>query len=52
MCEYCEKGKSILHDDTYDGLNIFIKNNLLWEKTNDMGTDINYCPICGKKLRE
>lgn len=52
MCQYCEKEKSILHDDSYDFLNIFIKNNQLWEKSMDMGTDINYCPMCGRKLGE
>ena len=50
MCEYCEKGKPILHDDSYDFLYIFIKNNQLWEKSMDMGTVINYCPMCGRKL--
>lgn len=53
-CEYCKKGegKSILYDEEYDALNVFIKNGLLWEKTNDMGVEINYCPICGRKLGE
>lgn len=50
MCEYCEKGKSILHDESYDFLNVFIKNDQLWEKSMDMGIDINYCPMCGRKL--
>jgi hypothetical protein len=52
-CEYCKKGEglSILHDENYDSLNIFIQNGLLWEKTYDMGVEINYCPMCGRKLR-
>lgn len=50
MCEYCEKEKSILHDDSYDLLNIFIQGNQLWEKSMDMGIDINYCLMCGRKL--
>lgn len=52
MCDYCEDERSILYDDDYQSLNIFIKNGHLWEKTLDMGTDINYCPMCGRKLGE
>lgn len=52
MCEYCEKEKPILYDNIFDTLNIFIRNGLLWEKTYDMGTEINYCPMCGRKLGE
>lgn len=54
MCEYCREenniGKSILHDDDFEFLNIFIMNGMLWEKSMDMGTEINYCPMCGRKL--
>lgn len=46
MCRYCEEEKSILHDSEFDFLNIFIKNNQLWEKSIDMGTDIFFCPMC------
>ena len=49
-CVYCKKEKSILHDEEYFSLNVFIKNNQLWEKSTDMGVDINYCPMCGRKL--
>ena len=56
MCEYCREenniGKSILHDDDFEFLNIFIMNGMLWEKSMDMGTEINYCPMCGRKLAE
>lgn len=52
MCEYCEKEKPILYDNIFESLNIFIKNGFLWEKTYDMGTEINYCPMCGRKLGE
>ena len=49
-CMYCKEGLSILHDEEYNSLNILIKNGLLWEKTYDMGVEINYCPMCGRKL--
>lgn len=53
MCEYCREGndigKSILHDDDFEFLNIFIMNGMLWEKSMDMGTEINYCPMCRTK---
>ena len=51
MCEYCRDGvgKSILHDNDFEFLNIFIINGMLWEKSMDMGTEINYCPMCRTK---
>ena len=56
MCEYCRDGigtgKSILHDDEYSLVNIFIVNGMLWEKTMDMGIEINYCPMCGRKVSD
>ena len=55
MCEYCREGngvgKSILHDNDFEFLNIFIMNGMIWEKSMDMGTEINYCPMCRKKVR-
>lgn len=52
MCEYCREGvgKSILHDDDFEFLNIFIMNGMLWEKSMDMGIEINYCPMCRTKI--
>ena len=52
MCEYCREGigKSILHDNDFEFLNIFIMNGMLWEKSMDMGIEINYCPMCRTKI--
>lgn len=52
MCEYCKKGKALLHDENFEGLYIFILNGMLWDKTYDCGIEINYCPMCGIKLKE
>lgn len=54
MCAYCEWGKDIGGDDS----SIAIEHgNLLTFNTSEYGHDerqveINYCPMCGRKLTE
>ena len=54
MCEYCKEGngvgKALLHDENFESLYIVILNGMLWDKTYDCGIEINYCPMCGRKL--
>lgn len=54
MCEYCKGKSKLLYIETeYDLvlLDVYISNgSYLWEKTNDIGIKINYCPFCGRKL--
>ena len=52
MCKYCEEEKEIGYDDACGTL--FIEDKKL---TVDVGFDammceINYCPMCGRKLNE
>lgn len=57
MCEYCEKpNKTIVTHQL--GVSAFIGAGRLWLRFYDEETDktivsmsnINYCPICGRKL--
>ena len=56
MCEYCKEGngvgKALLYDKNFESLYIVILNGMLWDKTYDCGIEINYCPMCGKNLKE
>ena len=58
MCKYCENGDSIYYDDldVYiigNELNIDLNMNI--EDVyidNEYEIEINYCPMCGRKLKE
>lgn len=54
-CNYCrsENIEKLLYIKTdYDLvlLDVYIENGCLWEKTNNVGLFIHYCPVCGRKL--
>lgn len=65
MCEYCEKGKTLISEERLDSdfeyykFNTFIwKDELITKNENepclevDEKCKINYCPMCGRKLIE
>lgn len=54
MCEYCENGKGL--GDSIKGDGVFIEGSILYG-IYDSGycnceAEINYCPMCGRKLKE
>lgn len=57
MCEYCEKNISIKVKETL-GISIHYPNKLIVRGVDKNGWDtsidinINYCPMCGRKLIE
>lgn len=59
MCEYCEGGKPLEIGKTNDqGIAIQYPNRLIaysydihGSGSNGLVTRINYCPMCGKKLK-
>lgn len=53
MCEFCEKGEPIIGDYS-DGALIENENILVsyGECTDFAKGKINYCPMCGRKLKE
>lgn len=53
MCEYC-KGKNLMTiQDKRIALYINNKNQLkILSDYNEYAKDINYCPMCGRKLKE
>ncbi len=55
MCEYCEKGRNILtFDESQDFEGYVHMSSKHLVVSNDYGTylkPINYCMMCGKKLR-
>lgn len=59
MCEYCEKPNKTLVTHM-SGVSAFVGAGRLWLRFYDKGTDmtiintgvINYCPMCGRKLKE
>lgn len=65
MCEYCEKGKTLISEERLDSdfeyhkFNTFIwRDELITKNKNgpcldvDEKCKINYCPMCGRKLKE
>jgi hypothetical protein len=58
-CEYCDGGKALAIGKTDDrGIAIQYPNRLIaygydihGTKNNGLVTGINYCPICGRKLK-
>lgn len=60
MCEYCEKAKALTIGKTDDcGIAIKYPNSLIaygydvhGAGSNGLEVKINYCPMCGRKLRE
>lgn len=57
MCEYCENKKILMSFDEsleFEGY-VGIKNRNKLEVSNDFGVtqiEINYCPMCGRNLKE
>ena len=59
MCEYCEKSATIAALDAGNGVynSVFIESGLLISHVQVCGNEtvrdveINYCPMCGKKLK-
>jgi len=58
MCDYCEKEKNIIkieNNDYYnpDSLSVGIVDNKLLATTENLvgEQNINYCPMCGKRLK-
>lgn len=63
MCEYCERRKIIKSCNFCGSANLIVSGNILdiygnekifniFKKTYRPRFNINYCPICGKKLGE
>ncbi len=54
MCEYCEKGKGL--GDSAKGCGVFISGNTLLGIYDggycNCEAEINYCPMCGRNLKE
>jgi hypothetical protein len=53
MCEYCEEGELLIDDEflnccVYDGILTVGEE----ENGNVAEVEINYCPMCGRRLRE
>lgn len=59
-CEFCEGGKPLVIGKTNDqGIDIIYPNRLTaygycvhGMDSNELAASINYCPMCGKDLRE
>lgn len=57
-CNYCQTvdgTRGTLHVDITGGEVLYINDEAQLEfsdKGNELKIDINYCPICGRKLRE
>lgn len=52
MCEYCEKGKNILTIEGELAVYINSQNKVkVITRYGEFGEEINYCPICRKKVR-
>ena len=59
MCKYCEKSKSLEIKDAYGDLDLRIEEIYVEDKHLGIDTishrnyiDINYCPMCGRKLED
>lgn len=60
MCEYCEGAKALVIGETNDkGIAISFPNRLVAYgydvhgfSSNGLEVHINYCPMCGRKLKE
>jgi len=60
MCKYCEKeydnkifetNSDFEIDVDSEGLNIYFSQGNMWENYSDNACiEINFCPMCGKKL--
>lgn len=54
MCEYCENGKGLGNSIKSDG--VFIEGSILHGRYDggycNCEAEINYCPMCGRKLKE
>jgi len=52
MCEYCENGKGLGDSIKSDG--VFIEGFILYGRYDggycNCEAEINYCPMCGRKL--
>jgi Zn-finger nucleic acid-binding protein len=56
MCDYCEKLKSLYYDRNGTIEEVFIEEDKILSICHEMSEhsisiEINYCPMCGQKLR-
>lgn len=50
MCKYCEKGIEVIFDGNFV---LDVDNDILFYGVEDCEfAEINYCPMCGRKLHE
>ena len=58
MCEYCEKQETIIYYDGFDvgiiGNELFLSSyyDSLFSGAYEKSVKINFCPMCGRKLRD
>lgn len=54
MCKYCEGDTELILDikDEYEGLYIDSKCRLVFIGSSSSTVNINFCPMCGRSLKE